>query len=94
MHPLLDSDPAQRTPARDETPAAEAIAWLTDPQTAPPPMDKQEWVLRELAEAIGMPFEHMQEAVQELHETDRRNVSAWYAVDPAPYSSPVCRTKS
>ncbi|WP_162601514.1 hypothetical protein [Occallatibacter savannae] len=68
MHPLLDSDPAQRTPAREETPAAEALAWLEDPQPPAPTLDRQQSVLREIAEASGMPLAHLQEAVAELDE--------------------------
>ena len=70
MHPLLESDPAQRTAAREETPAAEAVAWLEDPQPPPPPEALHDLIAREIAEAIGWPLEHVQEAITELHEYD------------------------
>jgi uncharacterized membrane protein len=31
VHPLADSDPAERPEARQETPAAEAVDWLQNP---------------------------------------------------------------
>ena len=69
MHPLLESDPAQRTQSRQDTPAAEAVAWLEDPQ----PLTKEElhdYIAREIAQAIGWPVAHVQEATAELHEPD------------------------
>jgi hypothetical protein len=70
LPPLAESDPAQRTPARRETPAAEAAAWLADPQPPPPPETLHEQIAREIAEAIGWPLEQTQEAITELHEHD------------------------
>jgi hypothetical protein len=32
VHPLLDSDPEERPAAKEETPAAEAAAWLQNPE--------------------------------------------------------------
>lgn len=70
MHPLLDSHPAQRTPARQDTSPAEAIAWLEDPQPPPPPLSREEQHTHALAEAIGWPVEHLQEAIAELTTYD------------------------
>jgi hypothetical protein len=69
VHPLVESDPAQRTQSRQDTPAAEAIAWLEDPQ----PLTKEELhdtIAREIAQAIGWPLAHVQEATTELQELD------------------------
>ena len=70
MHPLADSDPADRTPAREENPAAEALAWLEDPQPPPPKEELHDHIARQIAEAIGWPLAHVQEAITELHEYD------------------------
>jgi len=79
VHPLVESDPAQRTPARQETPAAEAVAWLEDPQ----PISKEElhdYIAREIAEAIGWPLSHVQEAITEAHELDPQKRRKAYGV--------------
>jgi hypothetical protein len=68
VHPLLEFDPAERTPARQETTAAEAVAWLKDPPPLPPPEALHDYIACEIAEAIGWPLEHVQEAITELHE--------------------------
>lgn len=67
VHPLADSDPAERTPARTETPAAEALAWLEDPQPPPPPETLHQQIAREIADAIGWPVEKMRQAIAELN---------------------------
>ena len=69
VHPLVESDSAQRTSAREETPATEAVAWLADPQPIPKE-ELREALAREIAQAIGWPVAHVQEAVTELHEPD------------------------
>ena len=33
VHPLAESDPDERTEARQQTPAREALAWLEDPES-------------------------------------------------------------
>jgi hypothetical protein len=70
VHPLIESHPSERPEARQQTPTAEAIAWLDDPQPPPPPIDKQESVLRDIADAIGWSLEDMQKASAELCEYD------------------------
>ena len=40
MHPLVESDPAERTQSRQETPTAEALAFLADPDAATQPKRK------------------------------------------------------
>ena len=70
QHPLVDSHPAERTPARQDTSPAEAILWLQDPQPPAPALELHDEIAREIAEAIGWPLEHVQEAVTELNEYD------------------------
>jgi hypothetical protein len=66
LHPLAESDPAERPDAPPETPAAEAAEWLTDPQPPPPPQSLHEQIAREIDKAIGWPLEKMQAAIAEL----------------------------
>jgi hypothetical protein len=66
VHPLVESDPAERTPARQDTPAAEAVAWLEDPQPPPPPLELHQRIAREIAEALGWPLENVEEALTQL----------------------------
>lgn len=63
MEPLAEVDPKDRKTARAETPAAEAAAWLADPQPPPPPEQLSQRIAREIAEAIGWPLERTQEAI-------------------------------
>ena len=48
MHPLVDSDPAERTQARQDTPTADVLDFLANPD-APPPPDRPSF-----AEWLGM----------------------------------------
>ena len=84
VHPLVESDPAERTPAREETSPAEAVAWLEDPQPPPPPESIQQYMVRQLAEAIGWRPERMQEAITELMEYDpeKRRKARGVPADP------------
>jgi hypothetical protein len=70
VHPLIESDPSERTPARQQTPTAEAIAWLEDPQPPPSPISLRESIAREFADAMGWPVENVKEALTELTEYD------------------------
>jgi hypothetical protein len=67
VHPLADSDPAERTEARRNTPAAAAFAWLADPQPPPPPLELHQQIAREIADALGWPLEDTAAAITELH---------------------------
>jgi hypothetical protein len=69
VHPLVESDPAQRTQSRQDTPAAEAVAWLEDPQPIPK-AELRDQIARQIAEALGWPLTHVQEAITEAHEQD------------------------
>ena len=46
MHPLAESDPAERTEARQETAVLEAVDFLSDPDSAlkPPRKNFAEWL--------------------------------------------------
>ena len=48
VHPLADSDPAERTQARQDTPTADVLDFLANPD-APPPPDRPSF-----AEWLGM----------------------------------------
>lgn len=55
VHPLADSDPAERTQARQDTPTAEALEWLAKPN-APPPT--QAPILRRMARGTAAVGRH------------------------------------
>ena len=44
LHPLAESDPDERTPAREQTPAAEAAAWLENPERQDQPSPNMRWI--------------------------------------------------
>ena len=106
MHPLLESTPAQRTPAREETPAAEAVAWLEDPQPPPPQLTSQQAAIAEvwqgIADAIGWPLSLVKEGIAELNEYDpekrkclvSRQTKLWQscASNSGPSNEPPCAT--
>jgi hypothetical protein len=68
VHPLAESNPTNRTEARQHTPAREALAWLEDPQPPPPPATLKQQIARDIAEAIGWPVADVEEALIALHD--------------------------
>jgi hypothetical protein len=52
VEPLAEVDPEDRKAAREETPAAEAAAWLTDPAAATKP--KRLTIAQQWAIEIGL----------------------------------------
>ena len=76
VHPLAESDPAERPGAKEDTPAREALAWLEDPQPPPPPETLHQQIAREIAEAIGWSIDKVALGIAEIHDLGPHNPSA------------------